>query len=114
MLAAREKQILRTKLEKYEGKVNHMYKDSKGYITVGVGHLINSVADAQKLAFKTAKNLPASSTEIKMDYEAVKKQPANRLASFYEKHTNERNKYVKDLLAKAAKAAQSGQQKRKP
>jgi GH24 family phage-related lysozyme (muramidase) len=86
MLTATEKQILRTGLEKYEGKVNHMYLDSKGYVTVGVGHLINSV-EAQKLAFKTAKNLPASAPDIKADYDAVKKQPANRLASFYKKYT---------------------------
>ncbi|MCL7420497.1 MAG: pesticin C-terminus-like muramidase [Methylobacter sp.] len=86
MLTATEKQILRTKLEKYEGKVNYMYLDSKGYVTVGVGHLINSVADAQKLAFITPKSLPASATDIKADYDTVKKQPANRLASFYKKH----------------------------
>ncbi len=87
MLAAIERQILRTRLEKFEGKVNHMYLDSKGYVTVGVGHLINSV-EAQNLTFKTATtNLPASATDIKADYDAVKKQPANRLASSYKKFT---------------------------
>lgn len=87
MTTPTEKQTLRVKLEKYEGKVVHMYLDSKGFVTVGVGHLASSVAEAQKLAFKTAKSLPASAAEIKADYEAVKKQPANRVASFYKKHT---------------------------
>ena len=87
MLTAAEKQMLRAKMEKYEGKINHMYLDSKGYVTVGVGHLINHLAAAQKLSFKTAKNLPASAADIKIDYDAVKKQPANRLASFYKQYT---------------------------
>ena len=30
--------------------------------------------------------MPASKDEIKADYEALKKQPKNRLASFYKKH----------------------------
>jgi GH24 family phage-related lysozyme (muramidase) len=87
MATESEKKTLRTKLEKYEGKVNHMYLDSKGLVTVGVGHLLSAVSEAQKLGFKKANNLNASAAEIKKDYEAVKKQPANRLASFYKKHT---------------------------
>lgn len=85
MITSREKQVLRTNLEKYEGKVNHMYLDSRGYVTVGIGHLIANVAEAQKLAFKNSRNLPASGAEIKSDYDSVKKQPANRVASFYSK-----------------------------
>lgn len=87
MATITEKKILRASLEKYEGKVNHMYLDSKGYVTVGVGHLLSNLTEAQKLAFKDSKNLKASLTTIKADYDAVKKQPANRLASFYKKHT---------------------------
>lgn len=87
MLTATEKQTLRIRLEKYEGKVSHMYLDSNGYVTVGVGHLLSSVAEAQKLAFKTGKSMPASATDIKSDYESVKKQASNRLSSFYKNHT---------------------------
>jgi GH24 family phage-related lysozyme (muramidase) len=87
MLTATEKQTLRIKLEKYEGKVSHMYLDSNGYVTVGIGHLLNNVAEAQKLAFRTEKSMPSSAEEIKSDYESVKKQPSNRLASFYKEHT---------------------------
>jgi GH24 family phage-related lysozyme (muramidase) len=73
-------------MEKYEGKINYMYLDSKGYVTVGVGHLLKDLASAQKLSFKKSNNMLASKDEIKADYEAVKKQPKNRLASFYKKH----------------------------
>jgi len=87
MATTTEKQTLRNNLEKYEGKVSHMYLDSNGYVTIGIGHLLGSIVDAQKLGFKKSNNMPASKAEIKSDFEAVKKQPANRLASFYKKHT---------------------------
>ncbi len=87
MASITEKSTLRKKLEKYEGKITHMYLDSKGFVTVGVGHLLKDLASAQKLSFKKSNNTPASKDEIKLDYEAVKKQPKNRLASFYKNHT---------------------------
>ena len=86
MTSATEKATLRSKIEKYEGKINHMYLDSNGFVTVGVGHLIKDLASAQKLSFKKGNNVSASKDEIKADYEAVKKQPKNRLASFYKKY----------------------------
>ena len=86
MVSPTEKATLRTKMEKYEGKINHMYLDSKGYVTVGFGHLLKDLASAQKLSFKKSNNIPATKDEIKADYEAVKKQPKNRLTSFYKKH----------------------------
>lgn len=87
MVAETEKATLRSKMEKYEGRIDYMYLDSKGLVTVGVGHLIKDIASAQKLNFKKSDNKPASKEEIKADYETVKKQPTNRLASFYKKHT---------------------------
>ena len=36
-----------------------MYLDSKGLVTVGIGHLISTLADAQKLPFYNAKNTKA-------------------------------------------------------
>ncbi len=85
MVSATEKATLRSRMEKHEGKINHMYLDSKGFVTVGVGHLLKDLASAQKLSFKKSNNMPASKDEIKADYEAVKKQPKNRLASFYKR-----------------------------
>ncbi len=88
MVSVTEKSTLRKKMEKYEGKISHMYLDSKGYVTIGVGHLLKDLISAQKLNLKKRNNTPASKNEIKLDYEAVKKQPKNRLASFYKRHTN--------------------------
>jgi GH24 family phage-related lysozyme (muramidase) len=88
MASATDKSTLRSKMEKYEGKVSHMYLDSKGFVTVGVGHLLVDLASAQKLSFKKSNGTPASKTEIKADYDAVKKQPKNRMASFYKKHVS--------------------------
>lgn len=86
MASETEKFTLRSKMEKYEGKVPHMYLDSKGLVTVGVGHLIIDLGSAQKLSFKKSNNTAASKEEIKADYDSVKKQPKNRMASFYKKH----------------------------
>lgn len=86
MVSSTEKATLRTNMEKYEGKIKHMYLDSKGFVTVGVGHLIKDLANAQILNFQKIDNTPASDDEIKADYESVKKQPENRIASFYKNH----------------------------
>lgn len=88
MLKETEKQTLRKKFAEYEGTVPHMYLDSKGYVTVGVGHLLSTIADAQKLSFvddKTKKK--ATAEEIKTDFETVSKQLKNKIASFYKTHT---------------------------
>ncbi|MFV2058690.1 MAG: hypothetical protein ACC707_19680, partial [Thiohalomonadales bacterium] len=87
MLSAIELQLLRKKLGEYEGAISHMYLDSKGLVTVGVGYLIINLTEAQKLPFTTQKGMKATAVEIKADYDAVKKQPANRLASFYKRFT---------------------------
>ena len=42
---------LKKKLFQYEGKIPHMYLDTKGYVTVGIGHLLKDVAAAQKVPF---------------------------------------------------------------
>ncbi len=88
MLTAIEKQLLRKKLYEYEGKIEHMYKDTKGFITVGVGHLLKDLSAAQKLNFihqTTGKK--ATKDEIKNDFESIKKSPAGLFASLYKKNT---------------------------
>ena len=65
-----------------------MYLDSRGFVTIGMGHLIADMTGARKLEFRTAKSLPASAADIKVDYDSVKKLPPNRPASFYKIHTN--------------------------
>ena len=87
-MLASEKQTLLKKLAEYEGNVPHMYLDRKGYVTVGVGHLLSTVAAAQKLPFMDGKTKKkATAEEIKADFEAVSKLPKAKLAPFYTPHT---------------------------
>jgi len=99
MLTGSEKTTLRTKLNSYEGNVAHMYLDSNGHVTVGTGHLVSSLIEAQNLNLVVEKtSAKATKVQIKTDYETVKKQPKNKRASYYKKHTKlimtitERNK----------------------
>ncbi len=87
MLSAVELQNLRKKLGEYEGAIPHMYLDSKGLVTVGIGHLIINLQSAQKLPFITQKAIKATLKEIQVDYDLVKKQSGNMLASYYKRFT---------------------------
>lgn len=87
MLTVIEKQAIRKKLEEYEGFIEHIYRDSKGFATVAVGHMMPNVQAAQQLTFYTQKGSRATAAEIKVDYDAVMKQPANRLAVYYKRFT---------------------------
>lgn len=87
MLSQQDKKAIYNIMLKYESSVPHMYLDSKGLVTVGIGHLISTVADAQKLTFYTAKNTLASAAEIKSDFDNVKKQHKNFKATYYKRFT---------------------------
>lgn len=87
MASNNEKSVLRKKLEFYEGLVDHMYLDTKGFLTVGIGHLLPSVASAQQVDFFRRKdNIKATHNEIKTDYETVGKQRKGMLAGNYKRH----------------------------
>jgi len=83
---------LKKRIELYEGNVPHMYLDSKGYVTIGIGSLIPSVKAAQKLPFvhdKTHKK--ATANEIQTDYNNVLKANSLKLnfqASYYKRFTH--------------------------
>lgn len=87
MLTAIEKATLRKKLGEYEGCIPHMYQDTKGYVTVGVGHMMPNATAAQKLNFVTSEGKKASAEEIKTDYDAVKAHTKGLKASAYKSKT---------------------------
>src|SRR5712672_1434640 len=64
------------KLKIVEGFADHMYLDTKGYVTIGVGSMLSS-ADAAKssgLTFTNRETGKATTTdEIAADFDAVKK-----------------------------------------
>jgi len=74
---------LKKNLVLYEGKVTHMYLDSVGKVTVGVGHMLPNLLAAEKLAFRNAKGATASKSEIKADWEAVVAKGKGFRASAY-------------------------------
>lgn len=67
-----------------EGSIPHMYLDTVGKVTVGVGNMLPDVAAAQSLPFvvrATSKN--ATKDQIKTDFDTVSQQPRGQVASRY-------------------------------
>ena len=81
------------KIEQYEGRFNHLYLDTKGKVTVGVGHLIlNRNAIATVTLYKLKNKLPfqaASLSEKQVEYDKISKLPYGQRygASSFKSHT---------------------------
>lgn len=63
-------------LERVEGRVPHLYLDTKGFVTTGVGHLVPSLNHALTLSL-------APKEKIESDWSSVKKMPPGLVASKY-------------------------------
>ncbi len=89
MLTEKEKKTLRKNLTRYEGDVRHMYLDTEGHVTIGVGHLIRDLATVLKLNLVVGKTgAIATKEQITADYEAVKEQwKSDTAAPYYKKYT---------------------------
>jgi GH24 family phage-related lysozyme (muramidase) len=74
---------------RWEGDVHHLYLDNNGLVTVGVGNLVQSAADAIRLPFvdKTT-GAPATPAQISHAFEAIKHQPVGFAARAYAASTN--------------------------
>lgn len=60
-------------LKQYEGKVNFMYLDKKGLVTIGIGHLIDPINQALKLEFGyKGGGGTASAGEVTTEWQTVK------------------------------------------
>ncbi len=78
------------KLEQYEGRLDHLYLDSKGKVTVGIGHLISSSAAMASVTMyrKEEKATKVATFEQKKkEYETISKQKKGYRASWYKNHT---------------------------
>ena len=76
------------KLKEFEGCSPHMYLDTAGNVTVGVGQMLHSSAIAQTLPFATADGTPATADEIAAGFAAVKACPTGMLYPAYRKYTS--------------------------
>ncbi|MFZ4546370.1 MAG: hypothetical protein ACOYN4_02990 [Bacteroidales bacterium] len=75
--------------DEFEGEILHMYQDSRGNVTVGVGNLLATAEDAQKLPFVVRQtHKPAAKEEIKTDFDKVKNAPTGYKAVNYKKYTS--------------------------
>jgi len=81
----------------FENSISHMYLDTAGKVTVGVGNMLPNADAAKQLAFEmrpdsTAKPpiaiaRAATGDEIAADFESVKKRPAGLTADKYKEST---------------------------
>jgi GH24 family phage-related lysozyme (muramidase) len=80
---------LKKKIELYEGNIEHMYLDSNGFVTVGVGHMIPNASHAAALTFYVTKTaVPATEEQKKAEYEAILKESKGKVASWYKSKTS--------------------------
>lgn len=109
-----QKALAMLKAPGYEGVVDHMYLDTRGFVTVGVGQLLATAHDATALAFYHAPPKPhhppvhhhhkphvpapappppagppkrATNDEVTAEWTKVKALPFPHLASYYAKYT---------------------------
>ena len=79
---------IRADLSANEGRINHLYLDTKGLVTVGVGTMLPNVAAAQALRFVVrSTQAAASAKEIETDFNAVLAMTASQLAAKYRPST---------------------------
>jgi GH24 family phage-related lysozyme (muramidase) len=73
----------------FEGNISHMYLDSEGYVTVGIGNMLPNDAAAVLLSFRNrTTKAAATEAEIKADFEAVAKQAKGKSARKYKEFTS--------------------------
>jgi GH24 family phage-related lysozyme (muramidase) len=68
---------------RFEGTVPTPYLDVKGFVTTGIGNLIDPVGTSLPLPWLRADGSPASQDEIRADWQRVKAMPIGKLASAY-------------------------------
>ncbi|MGF1463749.1 MAG: hypothetical protein ACFB2Z_11415 [Maricaulaceae bacterium] len=107
----------KAEVKKSEGNISHMYLDSVGKVTVGVGNMLPDVAAAQRLPFIVRANQkPASPEQIASDFDTVSKKAPSLIAVTYKKYTKLDLRYadIEKLLDQRIKEFTSQLKKRFP
>lgn len=74
--------------KRFEGSINHMYLDTVGAVTVGVGRMLPDAEAAAKLAFvRNADQASATPQEIKDEFAVIHGKEKGKVASFYKQFT---------------------------
>ena len=79
---------LKTSLKTHEGCVPYMYLDTTGNVTVGIGHMLRSCGDAEKLSFALRQGgVSATVAQIVNDFNNVSRQQKGQLWTHYQQFT---------------------------
>src|SRR5690349_17498748 len=70
-----------------EGNIPHMYLDTLGYVTVGVGHLLATSESAVGLPFLQPSGVPAGVDAIREEYAKVRELEPKHLPAYYRERT---------------------------
>lgn len=78
----------------HEGCVGHMYQDTGGNVTVGIGELVPNVEHALSMPFVDATDgmlapVPASPSQVTSDFVRVQSMPVGHPAAFYHPKPNQ-------------------------
>ncbi|MEU6680263.1 hypothetical protein [Streptomyces sp. NPDC046925] len=72
---------------RFEAAINHMYLDSVGAVTIGVGHMLSSPEAAIPLKLlRDSDGKPATEAEKRADFDSVAQRVKNNPASFYKQY----------------------------
>ena len=70
------------RLKEFEGCINYMYKCTGGDVTIGIGHAIQTAADAAALVWQRG-GVAADGAQVQSDYAAVAAAPKGQAAPAY-------------------------------
>ncbi len=70
------------RLKEFEGCINYMYKCTGGEVTIGIGHALQTAADAANLSWQIS-GAAAGSDQVQSDYAAVAATPKGQVATAY-------------------------------
>ena len=83
-------EVGRELIKKGEGSISHMYLDTRGFVTVGVGNMMRTAADAQAIPFVRRDNeTVATAEEIAVDFNTIRSLPYGQgyAESSFKSHT---------------------------
>jgi GH24 family phage-related lysozyme (muramidase) len=71
------------RLQQFEGCVNYMYRCTGGEVTIGIGHALQTAANASKLNWQTG-GAPSLPDRVQSDYQAIAAAPVGQVATAYQ------------------------------
>ena len=80
-------EALRERLKKHEGVVPHLYLDTLGLVTCGVGHMIPTAAAMSRVEMVCADGTPATQAMKEWEWAHVKNLQAGHTPPYYEQRT---------------------------